>query len=606
MNAPSDTLGSRVRETVVALRQVPLILRMAWASGKALIVTALALRFVIGLVPLSVLAVAREIVGVLASGAARPDASTRLLLLVAIEAGLAALGATLTHVIEHVDEALAERYTRHANLRVMAHAATLDLATYEDPQFNDELERARVQASDRVTLVFQIARFFQLVITGAGLVGGIFVFAPVVIVLLVGCTIPALVVEGMCALRGYALNRRLTPLRRELEYLRTLGASKESAKELKVFALKDFLLGQFEKLADRAYREKVGLSARLLPARTLAGTLLVAGSYAGYALVVYRTWTGALTMGTFVFLTGAITGAARVGRELFSTLALISDQALYIRDLARFFSTTPKITGPRTPKPIPRPMRIGFQFEDVGFRYPGRDGEVLRGLTFAIAPGEKIALVGENGAGKTTIIKLLLRLYDPTSGHILLDGVDLREYDPDELLAEVGVIFQDFIRYEMSVTDNIAVGRISKRSDPEAIAAAAEKSLAAPFLRRLPGGYEQRLGRRFDGGVDLSVGEWQRVALARAYIRETQLIVLDEPTAALDPRAEAEVFQRFNELAEGRTTILISHRFSTVRMAQRILVLERGTIIEQGTHTSLIDDSGRYASMFKLQASGYR
>lgn len=602
----SDTIGSRVRETFVALRDVPLIVRMVWESGKTFVVVLLTLRVVVGLLPLSVLAVAREIVSTLAAGVSTPGASKRLLTLVTIEFGLASLGAALAHLVEHVDAALAERYIRHASLRVMAHAATLDLSTYEDPNFHDQLDRARVQSSDRVSLVFAIARLFQNVVTGGSLVLAICLFDPLVIALFVGCSIPALFVEGMCTLRGYALNQRLTPIRRELEYLRALGASKESAKELKVFGLKDFFIGQYEKLADVVYREKVGLSGELLPARALASVLMVAGSYAGYAIVVYRTWAGTLAMGTFVFMTGAIAGATRIGRELFSTLTTIADQSLYIRDLAHFFSVKPTIAAPSAPRPIPRPIRRGFEFENVSFAYPGREGYVLDGLSFTIAPRERVALVGENGAGKTTIIKLMLRLYEPTHGRILLDGVDLREYDPDDLAHEIGVIFQDFVRYEMSASDNIAVGRIARRDDRWAITAAAAKSLADPFLRGLPRGYEQRLGRRFEGGIDLSVGEWQRVALARSYLRQSQLIVLDEPTAALDATAEAEVFERFSELAEGRTTLLISHRFSTVRMAERILVLERGAIIEHGTHDELVARSGKYATMFELQASGYR
>jgi ATP-binding cassette, subfamily B, bacterial len=304
------------------------------------------------------------------------------------------------------------------------------------------------------------------------------------------------------------------------------------------------------------------------------------------------------------------------------TTSDLYEQALFLDDLYVFFSMRPRIAAPADPVAVPHPIREGFEFRDVWFRYPTGEGRgereeeggdpswVLRGVSFRIRPGERWALVGENGAGKTTLIKLLLRLYEPTRGEILLDGRPLSAYDPEEYHREVGVIFQDFARFDMRADQNIAVGRIGALADePEEagrqIEAAAGRSLASGVIEGLPDRYQTMLGRRFEGGVDLSGGQWQKVALARAYMRDAQVLILDEPTAALDARAEFEVFQRFAELTRGRIAIIISHRFSTVRMADRILVLEGGTVLEEGTHTELVGRAGRYAELFSLQAAGY-
>jgi ATP-binding cassette subfamily B protein len=284
----------------------------------------------------------------------------------------------------------------------------------------------------------------------------------------------------------------------------------------------------------------------------------------------------------------------------------LAGQALYLDDLFSFFAITPTIVSPPAPRPFPRPMRQGVAFEDVGFRYPNTERWAVRHLNFTLRAGEVLALVGENGAGKTTLVKLLARLYDPTEGRILLDGHDLRDYDLDDLRSNLGVIFQDFVRYDLTASENIAVGRIAQRDERARIEAAAARSLADGVILRLPAQYDQVLGRRFRGGVDLSGGEWQKLAIARAYMRDAQLLILDEPTAALDARAEFEVFQRFKELIRGKTGVIISHRFSSVRMADRILVLVDGTVESAGTHEELLAQHGRYAELFELQAAGYR
>ena len=487
----------------------------------------------------------------------------------------------------------------------MDHASRLDLASYEDPAFQDKLERARVQATDRIGMVQSIGSVAQQIVVAVSLSLGSRWFSPWRLAVLVAAVLPAFVGESHFAFLGYALNMRQTPTRRRFDYLRVLGASKESAKELRLFGLSSFFLGRYEQLANQIYDEDARLARRRLFAGAALSLLTTSGYYGAYAYVIYRTVTGAITWGTLQFLAGAIAGTSSNIQNVFSTFSSIADQALFLTDLVEFLEVGPTIRSKRDAIPAPRPILDGFIFDKVAFAYPGSPRQVLERLDFHLEPGERVALIGENGQGKTTIVKLLTRLYDPTAGRILLDGVDLRDYKVDDLQNQAGVIFQDFMRYEMTARENIAVGRINVAHNGD-IQRAARKSLADEVIDRLPKRYDQQLGLRFEGGVDLSGGEWQKIALARAYVRDAPLVILDEPTASLDARSEFEVFQRFAELTEGKMALLISHRFSTVRMADRIVVLEDGRIAEQGSHPQLVSLGGRYAAMFELQASSYR
>ncbi|MGH9400883.1 MAG: ABC transporter ATP-binding protein, partial [Terriglobia bacterium] len=378
------------------------------------------------------------------------------------------------------------------------------------------------------------------------------------------------------------------------------------AKELKLFGLGAFLTGRFKKLSDEVLDEDIALATRRFWATAALSLLGTAGYYATYAIVIYRTVLGRYNIGNWYFLTGAIAGASTNIQTVFSTFSGLADQALFMSDLIEFFKVKPTVKSQSGSRPAPRPICGGFEFRNVSFTYPGTTRSVLKDLNFRLDPGERIALIGENGQGKTTIVKLLTRLYDPTEGEILLDGVDLRDYDLEDLSREIGVIFQDFMRYEMTASENIAMGKIEAREEEEKIEEAARKSGAHDLIQGLPGGYGQMLGRRFESGVDLSGGQWQKIALARAYLRDAQVLILDEPTASLDARSEHEVFERFAELTAGKMALLISHRFSTVRMADHILVLEDGRIAEAGSHHELITQGGRYSQMFELQASSYR
>lgn len=595
------------RERLTALRNVPPVLRIVWESGPVVVTLGLVFRLITSVVPIAALWITKLIIdGIVYAISNHAAVPASLWWLVAAEFGVAIFGSVLSRVIDFLDALLADKYTRHVSIRVMRHAAGLDLIAYEDPVFYDQLERARVQATDRLGMIQSIGRLVQQVITAASLSVTILLFSPWLLLLLIAGILPAFLGESHFAFLGYARNFRQTPIRRELDYLRVLGGSREAAKELKLFGLKDFLIGRFTRLSDKIYDENVGLARRRLVAGSFLSMIGTAGYYSAYVYVIWRTVTGALSIGTLTFLTGAIVQASANIQQIFSTLSSIADQALFLTDLLAFFEMRPTIRSKRNAFPAPRPITRGFEFRNVSFRYPGSSRLVLSGLNVSLRAGERVALVGQNGEGKTTLVKLMTRLYDPVEGQVLLDGTDLREYDLEDLYREIGVIFQDFMRYEMTARENIAVGRVQEMDNLALLQTAADKSMADEVIAKLPREYEQMLGRRFDNGVDLSGGEWQKVALARAYLRDAQVLILDEPTAALDARSEYAVFQRFAELTAGKTALFISHRFSTVRMAQRILVLEKGRIAEDGSHAELFHLGGRYAEMFELQAASYR
>jgi len=595
------------RDRLAALRNVPTVLRFVWESGRLVVVLGLASRIIASILPPALFWVSKFIIDTIFRIVTTHQAITnRLWWLVAAEFALAVSTGLVGRLIDYLDALLAGRYMNHISVRVMEHAASLDLLAYEDPVFYDRLERARVQATDRLYMIQAIGRLIQQVITTITLSISIIVFSPWLLLLLIVGVIPAFVGETHFAFLGYAKNFRQTPIRRQLDYLRVLGGSKEAAKELKLFGLRDFLTGRFKALSDQVYHEDIALARRKVIAGSGLSMIGTAGYYTAYVYAVWQTVTGVFSFGTLTLLANAIREASSNLQQTFSTLSTIADQALFLTDLIAFFEMKPTIRSKANALTAPRPIQRGFEFRNVSFRYPGSSRLVLNGLNFHLRPGERVALIGENGEGKTTIVKLLTRLYDPVEGQVLLDGVDLRDYDLDDLYSEIGVIFQDFMRYEMTARENIAVGRIDRMNDLELLQESARKSMAVDVLRKLPAGLEQMLGRRFDGGVDLSGGEWQKVALARAYLRDAQVLILDEPTSALDARSEYEVFKRFAELTTEKMALFISHRFSTVRMADRIVVLENGRIAEEGDHDTLTSLGGRYAEMFELQAASYR
>ena len=590
-----------------SLKNIPPLFRMVWDASPTVAGSTLLCRLLVAVIPITMLGITRRIIDTIYVVTSHKEPlSPGFWLLVVAEFALAGLGILLSRLIDFCESVLAERYTNHVNTQIMRHAASLDLSSYEDANFHDKLERARVQGSDRVGMIHETGQLIQEFLTTATLAAGIYVISPWILLALIACVVPAFLGETHFAFLGHSLSMAQTPARRELEYLRFLGASKESAKEQKLFGLGPFFVERYTDLSDELHLQNLGLARRKLLAGSMLALLGTIGFYGTYTYGIYLTVTGVLTLGTLTFLTGAIAGASSNIQSFFSTFSRIADHSLFLTDLIEFFSVRPKIYSKPNCLPGPQPIQRGFEFKNVSFGYPGRTKKILENVNFRLEPGERIALVGANGQGKTTIVKLLTRLYDVSSGQILLDGNDIRDYNVDDLWKEIAVIFQDFMRYEMTASENIAIGRIEERNNPFRIRSAALKSNVEEVVHKLPKRYEQMLGCRFSGGVDLSGGEWQKLALARAYLRDAQLLILDEPTAALDARSENEVFERFAELTEGKMSLLISHRFSTVRMADRILVLKNGTIAEQGPHTQLISNGGSYAEMFELQAAHYR
>jgi ATP-binding cassette subfamily B protein len=632
------TANPTVRERVAALRHVPALLRLVWATHRGYAVAMAALRIVRAGVPVGTLWVAKLIVDEVIAAAARGGSDLgRLWSLVALEFAIVAVGELLARASALVEGLLGDLFSNRMSLRLMEHAAALDLSQFEDPTFYDHLERARRHTTGRIALLAQLLGIGQDLLTLASLGTALAVYNGWLLALLAAAVLPSFFGETRFAALMYSLSWRRTPERRQLDYVRYVGASDETAKEVQLFGLAPWLTDRFRRLSERFYEE----NKRLATQRALVGGGLAllgsAGYYAAYVVILAQTVAGALTVGTLTFLAASFERSRGLIQRLLLSASDIYEQSLYLRDLFTFFAMKPTISSPPGAPAVPRPVGQGFVFENVGFRYPGSERWALRSIDLQIRPGERIALVGENGAGKTTLAKLLARLYDPMEGRILLDGVDLREYDLASLRRAIGVIFQDFVRYDMRFDENVGVGEIGKvrayldeaagerwagadggsgasgnggraagLAPPASLVKAAEQSLAASLLSRLPGGYEQMLGHRFDGGVNLSGGEWQKIALARAYMRDAQLLILDEPTAALDARAEYEVFVRFAQLMAGRMAVLISHRFSTVRMADRIIVLRDGQTVEGGTHDELVARGGLYAELFAMQAAGYR
>ena len=602
-----------VRERVSALRHLPAFLALIWHTSPRLALANIALRLLRAGLPLAMLYVAQLILDAIVGLTQLPAAAralTPVLQLVALEFGLVLLTDALGRGVALLDSLLGDLFANQSSIRIMAHAAALDLDQFEDSTFYDKLERARRQTLSRTVLMSQVLSQGQDLVTLVLLAGGLVAFQPWLLGLLLLAVVPAFLGESHFNERSYSLSHSWTPERRELDYLRQTGASDETAKEVKIFGLSGFLIGRFRELSDDFYRQNKSLVLRRAGWGALFAGIGAAGYYGAYVYIIARAVGGHISLGQLTFLAGSFARLRGLLEGILSRFSSVADGALYLQDFFDFFALRPRIvrqeaTG-ETARPFPRPIRQGFEFESVGFQYKSGTKWAIRNLSFKLEAGEKLALVGENGAGKTTLVKLLARLYDPTEGRILLDGHDLREYDPAELRQEIGVIFQDFVRFQLPAGQNLAVGRIEERDNQPRIETAAQQSLADTVIAKLPGGYQQMIGRRFNGGVDLSGGEWQKIALGRAYMRDAQLLILDEPTAALDARAEHEVFQRFAELTKGKTAVLISHRFSTVRMADRILVIENGQFVEIGSHEALLEKGGRYAELFALQAAGYR
>ena len=602
------------RERLEALRYVPALFRLIWRTHRGYTAAIVVLRVVRSVIPVATFWVGKLILDSVIAAKAGTGSLSHVWRYLALELAIVLAGEILARASSLIESLLGDLFSNAMSVQLMEHAARLDLAQFEDPEFYDHLERARRQTVGRIALLSLLLSMSQDALTLLTLAGALIAYSPWLLLLLAIAVIPSFLGETHFASLGYSLLFRWTPERRQLDYLRYVGASDKTAKEVQMFGLAPWLTDRYRDLSQKFYEENRSLSLRRGVVSALLSILGTIGYYTAYVVILIRAVKGEITIGTLTFLAASFGRGRDVIQNILLSASNVYEQALYLRDLFVFLDMRPTIESPPNARPVPATIKAGFVFENVGFRYPGSDRWAVRNVNLVLGPGERVALVGENGAGKTTLTKLMARLYDPTEGRITLDGIDLKEYDLASLRRAIGVIFQDFVRYDMRFDENIGVGEIeSVRTDleknngtPVRITAAAENSLAASLLPRFSKGYQQMLGRRFDDGVDLSGGEWQKIALARAYIRDAQVLILDEPTAALDARAEYEVFLRFSELVAGRMAVLISHRFSTVRMADRIIVLRHGKVEEQGSHEELLAKQGLYEELFTMQAQGYR
>ncbi len=599
-----------LKDRLSALTNVPRFLKLVFQTSPWLTISNAILRITLAVLPLAMLYVSKLIIDeavVLFKGTHGGNHSHALLWkYVIIEFILVILTNAINRIVNLIDTLLGDLFGNSSSVKIMTHAATLDLDQFEDSSFYDKLERARQQSAGRTVLLTQVLSQLQDIITMSFLGVGLILFNPWFTFILLFSTIPSFIGEYYFNSKTYSLARSQMHRRRELEYLSYVGASDQTAKEVRVFNLSEFFIGRFRNIFKNVYFDSRKLAIKRSIwgiALTLLGTI---GYYIAFVFIIKQVIAGMLSIGSLTFLLGSIRQLGSSLQSVIKRFSTVSQGALYLKDFFDFFEIKPKMKVSSNPRPFPKPIKHGFTFENVGFKYINTTRWANRNLNFTLHAGEKLALVGENGAGKSTLVKLLVRLYDPTEGRILLDGHDLSEYNLNELRMEVGIIFQDFLRYQMTTNENIAVGNINELNNQDLIIKSAKQSLAHNIIERLPNKYEQVLGRHFSQGVELSGGEWQKVALARAYMRDAQLMILDEPTAALDARSEYEVFQRFSELTENKSAILISHRFSTVRMANRIVVLDKGEISEIGSHEELLEKGGQYAELFQLQAMGYR
>ena len=595
-------------QNFIALKYLPRFFRAVYKSSPKMFALNVILRLIKSIFPVVLLWVGKEIIDEVIAivNTGESQELNKLYLLITIEFGIAIFSDVFNRLIGVTDTLIGSLYSNDSSVELIQKTARVDLQYLEDSEFYDKLERARRQTVGRVNLMSNSLAQAQDFITIVSLISALIYFYPILIFLLVISIMPTLLNELKFSSSNYKLTSRMAPERRQLDYMRVIGASDVTAKEVKLFGLADFISRTFSTTANKYYQSIKKLTIKRSVWGAIFNIIGVIAYYGAFVFIVLKAVVSLVTIGELTFLAGSFNKLRNQLQVMFTRFSNITESAMYLHDYFEFIDMEFNDQSDFLQLPVPAEIVTGIKFQNVTFSYPNGHIPVFNGLSFDLRKGEKLALVGENGSGKTTLIKLLLRLYEPTSGCILLDGVDIRHYEKEEYQKLFGAIFQDFVKYYLTTRINIAVGNIENVGNDKKIEEAAELSLANEVVKDLLNGYDQELGKRFKKGAELSGGQWQKIALARAYMSEAPIIILDEPTSALDARAEYEVFQRFIGLTKGRTSIIISHRFSTVRMADRILVLNNGEVLELGTHEELMENGNLYSELFELQAEGYQ
>ena len=602
-----NTILNRVGPFLHTIRRA---LSFVWQSSPSLGSASIVVRVIQGLLPLGALYLTKLLIDAVTEGLKTPwdDASlTHILAILAGVAGVAALSAILSAVAGLVSKIQSEVVTDHMYSVLQAKSVEVDLEYYENARYQDTLHLAQQEAPYRPTAILnallQMGQNAISLLTMAALLWGMHWGGIPILVL---TAIPYFIVKLKQSNQLYAWERERAPLDRKAWYAHMLLTQAGAAKEVRLFDLGNRLRQWFADARLILRRERIALERRWVLSGFVAQIIGIAGVFGVCSLLVVRTIDGLLTIGDLVICLQAVQRASGYLEGLGQSVSSLYESNLFLATLDEFLGLQSRLGTPACPEAFPRPIVEGLVFEHVSFQYPHEERVAIRDFTFSIKPGEHVAFVGANGAGKTTLVKLLCRLYDPSGGRITIDGTDLRDYPIADVRGAVSGVFQDFVKFQLSAKDNIALGVRASGVDPFAIVQAAKQAGIHEVIERLPNGYESLLGKLFDGGHELSIGEWQKVALARSILRDSQILILDEPTSAMDAKAEAELFERFHELAQGRTAIFISHRLSTVKMADRIFVVDQGQIVEQGTHDELMAQQGLYTSLFLTQAQHYQ